>query len=209
MNLAIGTTLNPIKNQRKEVNQIFKMLYVGNFLHWKGVHLVLKTFDIIDDLIPSQMTFIGKGKFNELETHSKLGKTIESLKWLPQDKLLELYSDYDVMIFPSFRDSGGMVVLEALSNGLPVICLDLGGPGQIVNETCGRVIETKGKSEIEVVQSLANAILELQQNSLLLEKLRQGAIQRTSEFSWDKTVGRIYDVIENHMEAETIRVNKK
>ena len=209
LNLAIGTTVNSITKQKKEENQIFKMLYVGNFLHWKGVHLVLQTFDKINDLIPSQMTFIGKGNFNELETHSKFGKTIECVKWLPQDKLFELYSDYDVMIFPSFRDSGGMVVLEALSHGLPVVCLDLGGPGQIVNETCGSVIETKGKSEIEVAQSLADAILELQQNPLVLEKLRQGAVQRASEFSWDKTVGRVYDVIENYMGTNRSSITSK
>jgi glycosyltransferase involved in cell wall biosynthesis len=92
-----------------------------------------------------------------------------------------------------------MVVLEALEQGLPVICLKLGGPGQIVNETCGRVISIEGKSEDEVVESLAEAIMELQQDKALLKQLSEGAIKRAAEFTWKKTVARVYEKIETHM----------
>ena len=54
-----------------------------------------------------------------------------------------------------------MVVLEAMSYGLPVICLDLGGPGQIVNDSCGRVISTKNKTEKELIQHISDAIIEI------------------------------------------------
>ena len=39
----------------------------------------------------------------------------------------ELFGSHDLFLFPSLHDSGGFVVLEALSHGLPVVCLDLGG----------------------------------------------------------------------------------
>ena len=57
---------------------------------------------------------------------------VEFIPRVPQLKLFELYDTHDLLLFPSLHDSGGYVVLEALSHGLPVVCLDLGGPNEIV-----------------------------------------------------------------------------
>ncbi len=43
----------------------------------------------------------------------------------------------DVLLFPSLRDGGGAVVVEAMACGLPVVCLDVGGPGFHVREGVG------------------------------------------------------------------------
>ena len=58
------------------------------------------------------------------------------------------------MLFPSLHDSGGMVVLESLAYGLPVVCLNIGGPGIIVTNGCGRLVDVVGKSKAEVVAKL-------------------------------------------------------
>jgi glycosyltransferase involved in cell wall biosynthesis len=196
ISLAIGSTKLALNFSEKVVSNEFNLLYVGNFLHWKGLHLVLKMLDNCYEYV--QLTLIGKGNFDN--TLKKTATNIKIINWLPQIELFELYKTYDLMIFPSFRDSGGMVVLEAMSNGLPVICLDLGGPGQIVNETCGRVISTKNRTEEEVVLALSEAINELASNKELRSALSKGAIERAKEFTWDKTVGRVYEQIEQQMD---------
>jgi glycosyltransferase involved in cell wall biosynthesis len=43
----------------------------------------------------------------------------------------------DVFLFPSMRDGGGAVVVEAMANALPVVCLDLAGPGLHIRDGCG------------------------------------------------------------------------
>ena len=73
------------------------------------------------------------------------------VEWLPHDQLHEHYYQHDALLFPSLRDSGGMVVLEALAHGLPVVCTDRGGPGLIVNRRCGRVVKTSGRTKDEVI----------------------------------------------------------
>ena len=45
----------------------------------------------------------------------------------------ELYRRHHALLYPSLHDSSGNVVLEALFHGLPVVCLDLGGPAEIVD----------------------------------------------------------------------------
>ena len=92
-------------------------------------------------------------------------------------------------------------MLKALSSGLPVICLDLGGPGQIVDETCGIVISTSDKTESDLVSEIAEAIIRLQRDPELLNMLSDGALKRASEFRWEDTVERTYSQIEDIVSA--------
>ena len=67
---------------------------------------------------------------------------VDFISWLPQKDFFELYASHDLLLFPSLHDSGGGVVLEALCHGMPVVCLDLGGPKDIVTPKSGRIIKT-------------------------------------------------------------------
>ncbi len=63
---------------------------------------------------------------------------------MPQDELFRLYQTHDLLLFPSLHDSGGFVALEALAHGMPIVCLDLGGPGDLETSDCGIVVEIAG-----------------------------------------------------------------
>ncbi len=120
------------------------------------------------------------------------GRLAEDLPWQNQGRLQQLYREHDLLLFPSLRDSRGMVVLEALSHGLPVMCLNLGGPGVAVDENCGRVIATSGCAEPEVVEAMARAMQELWRDSELLRRLSDGARRRVAAFSWSRKVRWVY-----------------
>ena len=77
-------------------------------------------------------------------------------------------------------------MLEALAEGLPVVCFDLGGPGAIVDPTCGRVVATAGRSEAACVAGLADAIEELTRSPALCHELGLGARARARQFHWPK-----------------------
>ena len=68
-----------------------------------------------------------------------------------KNDLFKEMKNADCFLFPSYHDSGGFVILEAMSRGVPVIALDLGGPGQIVNNNSGRIIKTKDKNEERIL----------------------------------------------------------
>jgi glycosyltransferase involved in cell wall biosynthesis len=127
-----------------------------------------------------------------LADHLSLNDAVRWLDWIPHDEVPQLYKSHDVLLFPSLHDSSGNVVLEALSQSLPVVCLDLGGPAEIVTQGCGRVIVTKRREEPEVVTDLALALAELAEDSALLANLREGAVQRAREFSWGSVVSAVY-----------------
>jgi glycosyltransferase involved in cell wall biosynthesis len=89
------------------------------------------------------------------------------------------------------HDSGGMVVLEAMNHGLPVVCLKLGGPATLVNESCGYAVDPAGKHAAQVVREIGDALITLARDSGQFP-LAQAARLRCREFSWPEKVGRIY-----------------
>jgi len=179
-----------------------RLLYVGHFLYWKGMHLGLPAFaGLLESHPDARLTLVGDGpeerRWRTLAAAVGVDRNIEWLPWLPQDDLLKIYARHDVLLFPSLRDSGGMVVLEALSHGLPVVCLDLGGPGVIVDETCGRVVSTPGKASAAVVSGLTEALTALADDPAVMTRLSRGTGARTRRFDWRAVADRVYSEIEN------------
>ena len=117
---------------------------------------------------------------------------VEFTGHVARQQLIELLLSYTALVFPSLHDSGGLVVLEALSKGLPVVCLDLGGPGVMVNGSCGIVVPTAHADEAQTVTGLANAMISLAtMPSAELERLSTAAIARAAELSWATLTERI------------------
>lgn len=178
----------------------FRVLFVGRFLYWKGIHLALKAFAQLHQKIPgARFTLIGSGSekawLQKLTKQLEVEEAVEWLPWMEQTHLSSAYLHHDVFLFPSLHDMGGNVILESFYHGLPVVCLDLGGPGVMVNETCGRVIRTDEFSEEVIVQMLSDALLELAENPKLLWQLSEGALARPSKFLFNDVVKHIYENI--------------
>lgn len=180
----------------------FRILYVGHFLYLKGMHLGLAAYATFLAKFPNaQLTLVGHGSEEKSwrELASQLGIHPEQIKWRPwltQKDLAVLYQGHEVFLFPSLRDSGGMVVLEALSFGLPVVCLKLGGPGVIIDNTCGRAVEVNGMSQQDVVKQLADVLVEFANHPQLIKQLRDGARKKAITTSWDAVVERVYAPLE-------------
>ena len=185
-------------NRRHTVrDRTLRLLYAGRLLEWKGVDLALPAVAAVRHRgVPVQFTIVGSGpaepKLKRLATELDMEEAVCWIKWMPRDQLHEMYRRHDVLLFPSLRDSGGMVVLEALAHGLPVICTDCGGPGVIVNDQCGRVVRSTARTRKEVVNGLTEAVWEISRNRVLLKKLSAGARARAWEFDFRKSVEQLY-----------------
>lgn len=187
-----------------------KLLYVGQFLYWKGLQLCFDALkELADENINFKLTLVGKGsEQNSLKEKIKnlnLESQVEWINWLPQEQLAQVYAQNDLFLFPSLHDSGGMVVLEAMSEGLPVITLDIGGPGIFVNEKVGSKIPVLHRSYHQVVTDYAKAIKELAQNRTLLSEKATNAKNHVEEFSWTKTIDNAYSVIENDYQSIALK----
>ncbi len=127
---AVGIDITDAVTSAK--HRDFTLLYAGQLLHWKGVHLAIEAFAKALTTHPGlKFTIIGSGTFRDrLEAQVRalgLLPHVEFIQHVPQADLFEHYRKAHLFLFPSLHDSGGFVVLEAMARGLPVICLDRGG----------------------------------------------------------------------------------
>jgi len=119
------------------------------------------------------------------------------------DTLEEVYqsiSRSDALFHPALHEAFGQSVLESLSLGVPVVCLDWGGPGVIVGDDCGYKIKPSGRSE--TIQRFADAIEALGQDRHNFSEISIACRKRANEFCWDQVI----DSIENaYSEVTRIR----
>jgi glycosyltransferase involved in cell wall biosynthesis len=175
-------------------NGYFRALYVGRLVYWKGLHLGLMAFARFRETHRAQLTIIGTGPderwLRELAQRLGLGDSVIWISWLDHQTVLKIYPRYDAFLFPSLHDSSGNSVLEALANGLPVVCLDAGGPAALVDPSCGFRVPP-GEPEA-VVAGLAHALSMLAENAALALAMQKAAVQRAYEhFSWRWQVARM------------------
>lgn len=177
--------------------QPFKLLYAGRLLSWKGLHLAVRAIALVRGQAAVRLTIVGKGeeelRLKEEVCRLGLEQSIKFVPWMPKSEVLALHATHDAFLFPSLHDSGGTVVMEAIAHGKPVICLDLGGPAVTVDEHCARIVNTRDKTEEEVAQGVADAILNLcHLPPAEWEAMRRAAVRRAQFFSPGQVIARVY-----------------
>lgn len=190
VHLAIATTSHTVQNDERRPPDLPRFIFSGRLLHWKGVHFAIRALAEVRRTIPAAtLTLIGSGPeeqwLRDVSTKFGVADAIEFAGFLPRQLLIDSLYSYTAFIYPSLHDSGGFAVLESLQEGMPVVCLDLGGPGIIVNPSCGIVIPTAYADEAQIVTRIANAMISLGTLSATeLKRLSIGTRARTNELSW-------------------------
>lgn len=183
-----------------------RILYVGRFIYLKGMDFGIRAFArLLNDVPNATLTLVGKGpeavRWRGLAEQLGISGSVNWIEWVDQGQLKEIYAKHDVFLFPSLHDSAGAVVLEALAHGLPVVCLDLGGPAVSVNNSCGRLARTSGCSPDDVVNNLYLGLREVCEDSRLHGELSRGAVLRAKEYLWPNVVASVYDALTSDVSA--------
>ena len=189
-----------------------RLLYAGRLLEWKGLDLAIHALgELRERGIVVQFTIVGNGPaktgLQQLAAELGVEECVRWVGWMPQEQLHEHYYQHDALLFPSLRDSGGMVVLESLAHGLPVVCTDRGGPGIIVDHRCGRVVRTAGRTKDEVIAALTETLDQLNGDRALLDNLSTGARARAWEFDFHRVVQRLYPPVATRLEDQKAAVS--
>jgi glycosyltransferase involved in cell wall biosynthesis len=207
LQVGIAPTPPPPEADAAAAEGPLRLLFVGRCLAWKGMHIGLEALaELLARGRRARLTVAGtgpaearwRGQAQRLGVHD----AIDWLDWVEHDRMAEVYRAHDLLLFPSLHDSGGQAVLEALAQGRPVICLDLGGPGSMVDASCGRVVGTRGRRRRQVVRELADALQELADAPDLRQRLGQGARARAARYGWQDQVAAVYAEIERTLSSE-------
>src|SRR5208337_3472240 len=198
--LAVGLTgdyLNRPTSASPHTGRCFRLLYVGRLIECKGIDIALRAVCQLKRWqLDVHFTVVGDGparsRLLRLAQRLALSDIVEWVGCIPQHAVKGRYGMADVFLFLSLRDSGGMAVLEAMAHGLPVVCTDLGGPGVIVNKSCGHVLPTGDKTSEELAVGCAEAVRDIMTNPGLRGDLASGARARARELDFQNLVQSVY-----------------
>lgn len=192
--LAVATQGHAMYTGARKPLEEPRFVFAGNLLYLKGIHLAIRALaEARKTMRGATLTLFGIGPdeawLRSIARRYGMTHAVNFAGFFPRQLLVNSLNQYTAFVFPSLRDSGGMAVLEALTEGLPIICLDLGGPGVIVNQSCGIVVLTAEADEAQIVTGIANSMISLgTMSSAMYERFSMGAIARANELSWSSLI---------------------
>lgn len=165
-----------------------RLSWSGQHLPGKALPLLLKALTQLPPDINWHLDILGDGpctkKWQRLSEKLSVN---DKCKWhglLPRDRAISIVHNSHIFIITSLKDLTSTVLLEALSQGVPVICPDHCGFSNVVTNNCG--IKLPIESPKQFVSELASAITKLSQDENERRRLAKGALLRIKDFSWDK-----------------------
>ncbi len=201
----IAAAANEIPEVKPIPNKKFQVLSIGRFVPLKGFDLTIRAFarcfhqQMPDVQETMQLTLIGKGP--EKERLVELSRTCELpeqairfVDWMNREELSRFFAASKVFFFPS-HEGAGMVVPEALSFGVPVLCFDNYGPGEFVDENCA--VKIPYTTYDQSVEDFSIALDELLHQERYRSQLAENALARFHQkYTWEKKALQIQSVYE-------------
>jgi glycosyltransferase involved in cell wall biosynthesis len=179
----------------------FRLLYVGRFDAIKGLTLALDALRILRAIAPATtLELVGEGpeqpRLEAMAARLGIADRIVWTPWSTRSDVFQKMRQCDVFLFPSLRDGGGAVVVEAMASGVPTVCLDVGGPGSHVREPWGIKV-APGRPDA-VAADLAAALGRFWCDPGLRDRMGRAARDRAaSYYEWGRLGDKIRGIYED------------
>lgn len=183
----IDANTSDVKGEANSNPEPLRLISIGRLLEWKGFDLGLKAFAQAS-LKDADYVIVGDGpardRLEELAKSLGVMDRVRFCGYLSREDTLRQLGQSDVLVHPSLHDSGGFVCIEAMAAGKPVICLELGGPAEIVDDATG--FRIRADAPAAAVENMAHAMHQLHEDRVLLHTMGAAARARArSEHNWD------------------------
>ena len=192
-----GVTLEGKANKIRQLKADKKrvVLFVGRLDEpRKGFKYLIEAYKILELKYPEtyQLWVVGSG--NEQWKKNISSKSIRWMGRVSDDGLESLYDSADLLCAPSTGgESFGIIILEAFSHAIPIVCFNIKGYTELVrNRENGFIVENKNSIK------LAQAIHTILSDKQLYFDMSQAALQEAKMFDWKllaKEIAKLYDEI--------------
>ena len=193
--------VDEIVKQSPHAGDATRLLFVGRLVPFKCVDIAIKALAKLPR--EARLTIVGDGPerkaLEALARDRGVSEQVTFAGWLSQKETLRYYSEAGVFVFPSVRESGGAVVLDAMAAGLPVVAAAWAGPRQFVGDAGVTIsVESPVRLESELVQAVKRLLADREAGRLLGVRAQE-RVRR--EFLWPKKAERIATLYEEVLAA--------
>lgn len=166
----------------------FHIMWVGKFDFRKQLPLALQAVALAKN--PKlKLDVYGSGSVGQVEMAKRMGEELgisQQVIWYGNQKndvVMEAMRKAQLFFFTSVNEDTSTVVLEAVSNRLPVVCFDACGMSAVIDASVGRKIALSQPSQS--AHDFARILNELEGNRALLKHWSENCKQRQMELSWE------------------------
>lgn len=167
-------------------------LFCGAWDRVKGVPYLLKAFERLAGTEPVPLTILGPGLGTAEVMASipeRLRQSVTVVERVPEDRVIEEYRRHDLLVFPSTYEGFGLVVLEAMSQGLPVVATPVGCvPDLLRDGENGVIVPTRDPDAI------ASAVRRLMDSPGERLRIGRNGAATVSSMTWRRTAEQTVDV---------------
>lgn len=175
--LAFPETLKTIDKRSNLRKTVF--LFAGNQSLRKGTHLLFEAWKKCNFNPNIAELWLAGSNQLPLIIRKGLGNEVTFLPNLPHADLMQLFTQADILVLPTLCDGFGMVITEAMAQGLPVITTyNSAGPDVITDGENGFLLEAGN------VEQLANRLKWCVENKFQLKNLGKNALVKAASYSW-------------------------
>lgn len=168
-------------------------LYVGSLTRLKNGGGLLRAAVELVDALNVEFVFVGATGANFEKVGLKVPDRVRGqIVFLGQvndpERIEALYRQARVLVFPSFYESSGLPVVEAMSFGSPVVCSDIGS----LRERCGDAAVYCDPAD---VTSIVNQVTHLLSDENLWQDLQRRGLAQAAKFLWRRQVEAVLDIL--------------
>lgn len=172
-----------IKSRTRKVDRRYRVIFVGHLESRKRPLDVLRVAKVLEHE-PFDFSIVGNGpELTQLKAyaHAQCLTNVKFLTDVTDAELRRHYTNSDIFLFPSEHEGFGLVMLEALAAGLPVVAYDIEPFNEVINSSCGKLVQFGDIGELaESLKTFQNS-----ENDWLL---RQSCIARCKDFLWENKI---------------------
>ena len=206
MNETCTTPTSDIRKHEYGNGDSFDIVWVGRFILTKQLELALRTMALLNELLQIKLHVLGTGqdekKYRDLASSLSIDNRCIWHGQMTNQEVQQMMSHSDLFFFTSIAEATSTVVLEAISNQLPILCFDAFGFASIVDERIG--IKVPLTNPEQSVKDFAEKIEYLYHHREVLVRMSENCQKRVEELSWDNKAKKMYELYLNENVRSTL-----
>ncbi len=182
---------------KAKLNKPIRGCFIGRLVPYKGPDMLIAAASDLMRAGKLKLDFIGDGpmmeELRQLAEREGVSESITFRGWVAHEDLQSVVREADIFTFPSVREFGGAVVLEAMMLGVVPVIVDYGGPGEHVIDGTGFKVPINRREHL--IADLQAELTKITDNPTQLAEIARKARERVQgKYTWAKKAQQICEV---------------